>query len=69
MVAILKILRLFANSFTSYDKYSVLNREYLKAAIDMQLSRKQKGFCEFFVAFLKSRLNFEYILKIDDIHS
>ena len=66
---ICKIFRLFVNTFTAYDKYSVLKREYLKHAIDMQLSQKQKTFSEFFAAFLRSRLNFEHIQKIDDIHS
>ena len=66
---ICKILRLFVNTFTAYDKYSVLNREYLKPTIDMQLSQKQKTFSEFFSAFLKSTLNFEHIQKVDDIHS
>ena len=60
---ICKILRLFANTFTAYDKYSVLNREYLKHPIDTQLSQKQKAFSEFFAAFLKSRLNFDDIPK------
>ena len=69
LLVICKILRLFVNTFTAYDKYSVLNMEYLKPPIDMQLSRKQKAFSEFFSAFLKSRLNFEHIQKIDDIHS
>ena len=64
-----KILGLFVNTFTAYDKYSVLNREYLKHPIDMQLAGKQKTFFQFFSAFLKSRLNFEHIQKIDDIHS
>ena len=64
-----KILSLFANSFTAYDKYSLLNREYSKHPIDMQLSRKQKGFSKFFAAFLRYRLNFEHIKKIEDIHS
>ena len=66
---ICKILTLFVNTFTAYDKYSVLNREYLKHPIDMQLSQKQKAFSEFFSAFLKSRLNFEHIQKIDHTHS
>ena len=35
----------------------------------MQLSRKEKTFSEFFAAFLKSRLNFEYFQKKDDSHS
>ena len=66
---ICKILRLFVKTFTAYDKYSVLNREYLKPPIDMQVSQKQKTFSEFFSAILRSRLNFEHIQKIDDIHS
>ena len=62
-------LKTVFNTFTAYDWYSVPNREYLKHPIDMQLSQKQKTFSEFFSAFLKSRLNFEHIQKIDDIHS
>ena len=60
---ICKILRLFVDTFTAYDKYSVLNREYLTQPIHMQLFQKQNTFSEFFSAFLKSRLNFEYIKK------
>ena len=37
--------------------------------IQMQLSRKQKTFSEFFAAFLKSSLNFEHFQKKDDSHS
>ena len=66
---ICKILRLFVNTFTAYDKYTVHNREYSKDPIDMQLSQKQKTFSECLSAFLKSTLNFEHIQKIDDIHS
>ena len=29
----------------------------------MQLSEKQKSFCQLFAAFFKSRLNFEYLKK------
>ena len=60
---ICKILRLFVDTFTAYDKYSVLNREYLTQPIHMQLFQKQNTFSEFFSAFLKSRLKFEYIKK------
>ena len=58
-----KTLTLFVNTFTAYDQYTVLNREYSKDPIEMQLSQKQKTFSEFFSAFLKSRLNFEHIPK------
>ena len=41
------------DTFTAYDKYSVLNREYLTQPIHMQLFQKQNTFSEFFSAFLK----------------
>ena len=63
LLVICKILRAFVNRFTAYDKYSVLNREYLTHPIHMILSHKQKIFSKFFSAFLKSRLNFEHIQK------
>ena len=62
---IFKILRLFVNTFTDYDKYSVLNREYLKHPIDIQLSQKQT-FSQLFSASSKSKLNFEHFQKKDD---
>ena len=40
-------------------KYSLLNRDNLRQPIQMQVSRKQETFSEFFSAFLKSSLNFE----------
>ena len=61
---------MFVNTFTAYDKYTVLNREYSKDPIEMQLSQKQKTFSEFFSAFLKSKLNFEdFQKKKDELHS
>ena len=50
-------------------KYSPLNRDNLTQPIQMQLSRKQKAFSEYFCAFLKSSLNFEHFQKKDDCHS
>ena len=64
-----KILRLFFNTWTADGKYSLLNRENLTQPIQMQVSRKQKTFSEFFSAFLKSSLNFEHFQKKDDSHS
>ena len=61
-----KIIRLFVQTFTSYGQCSVLNREYLTNSIHIQLSKKQKKFCEFFSEFLKYRLNFEHIKKKDE---
>ena len=57
------MLKLFVKTFTAYDKYSVLNRQYFNHPFDMQLSQKQKTFSELFSASLKSRLNFEHIQK------
>ena len=64
-----KISRLFPNPLSADGKYSLLNRGNLTQPIQMQLSRKQKTFSEFFCAFLKSSLNFEHFQKKDDSHS
>ena len=64
-----KILRLFVNTLTAYDKSYVLNREYLVHPIHMQLSQKQKTFSQFCSQILKSRLNFEHVQKKNDTHS
>ena len=48
---ICKILRLFVNTWTAHNKYSVLNREYLTRPIDMQLSQKEKTFPKFLLHF------------------
>ena len=37
--------------------------------IRTQLSQKQEGFPQFFLAFSKSTLNFEHFQKKDDPHS
>ena len=54
---------------TAVDKCSLPNRDNLMEPIHMQLSQKLKTFCEFFLAFSKSSLNFEPFQKIDDAHS
>ena len=54
---------------TADDKYSLLNRDNLTQAIPTILSRKQKAFSQFFLAFSKSTLNFEHFQKKDDPHS
>ena len=56
-------LGLFVNSFISNDKYSRQNREVFAQEIQMQLSQKPKTFFQFFIAFLKSTLNFECFEK------
>ena len=55
-----QILALLVKTLTEDEKYSVVNRENLTQPIQMQLSKKQKTFSEFFPKFSKSRLNFEH---------
>ena len=64
-----KILRLFVNTLTVDDKHYLLNRDNLTQPIQMQLSKKQKTFSEFFFAFVNSLLNFKHLTRIDDRHS
>ena len=54
---------------TAVDKCSLPNRDNLMEPIHMQLSQKVKTFSEFFLAFSKSRLNFQHFQKKDDAHS
>ena len=64
-----KILRLFVNTLTVNDKHYHLNTDNLTQAIQISLPQKQKTFSEFFVAFLKSILNFKQFPTKDDPHS
>ena len=58
---------MFFNALTGDDKHYLLIRDNLMQPIQMQLSQKQKTFfLFFFFLFLKSILNFEFILKKDD---
>ena len=54
---------------TAVDKCSLPNRDNLMTPIHMQLSKKLKTFSQFFLAFSKSRLNFEHFQEKDDSHS
>ena len=58
-----KILGLFVNTLTVDDKHYLLNTDNLTQPISILLSQKQKTFCEFFFAFLKSILNFKELQK------
>ena len=69
MLVLCKILRLFLSILTDDDKNCLLYRENLTQAIQLQLSRKQKTFSEFFSAFLEFTLYFEHSGKKDDPHS
>ena len=57
---------MFVNTLTPDDKYSPLNTDNLTQPIRTKLSRKQHAFSEFFLAFSKSKLNFEHFQKKDD---
>ena len=51
------------NVFSADDKSSLLNRDNLREALQIQVSQKQKTFSRSVAAFLKSILNFEHFLK------
>ena len=63
-----KILGVFVNTFTTVEKYSVLNRDNLKQHLQMQLSQKKKSFLDFPFAFSAFRFNFEHFQEKDDNH-
>ena len=69
LLVICKFLRLFLNTLTAHDKYSLLNRDNLRQPIEMQLSQKQETFSEIVSAFLKSILNVKHFQKKDDPHN
>ena len=56
------------NTSAAVEKYPVLKTDNIIIPIQIILSRKQKTFSRFFVAFLKSRLNFKHFKKKDDPH-
>ena len=58
-----KILRLFVNTLSADDKYSLLSRDNLIQPIQMNLSKKKTTFSELFSAFFKCTSNFEYFQK------
>ena len=66
---IFKILRPLLDTLTTDDKYYLLSRDNLKQPIQMQLSKKEKQFSQFFAAFSKFTSNFEHFKKTDDPQS
>ena len=68
MLALCNILRLFVNTLTADDKYSLLNRSDLTQPIQILLSQKQKSFYEFFSTFSKCTLNFQHFPQKDERH-
>ena len=69
LLVIHKILRLFVDTLTVDEKHYLLTGENLTETIQIQLSQKQKNFCEFFFAFLKSILIFKHLPKNEEPHS
>ena len=63
MLILWKILRLFSNTLTDDDKYSLLYRDNLTQPIEILLSQKERTFSQFLSAFLKPTLNFECFKK------
>ena len=57
------VLRLFVNTLTAHDKYSLVTRENSMQTIQMRLSEKQNTFSEFLCAFFKSKTNVEPFKK------
>ena len=68
MLVLSKTLRLFVNTLTADDKYSLLNKDNLTQRIQILLYQEDKTFSQFFCAFLKSTFNFEHFQKKDDPH-
>ena len=64
-----KIPRLFVKILTVDEKHGLFNRDNLTQPIQVQLSRKQKTFSEFFFSSLKSIVNFKDLPTKDDPHS
>ena len=62
------MLGLLVNPFAGDEKYPLLNRDNLTIPIQMKISQKQKTFAEFFLAFLRSRINLKYFETEDDLH-
>ena len=51
---------------TADERNSLQNRKTLRQPIQLQLSKKQKKFSEFFAAYLKCTSNFEHFEEKDD---
>ena len=59
-VSVSEILGVFVNTLTSDGKYSLRNRQNLPQSIQLQMSKIQKSFSQFFAQYLKSASNFEH---------
>ena len=64
-----EILRLFVNALTVDEKYSGSNMQNFPQQFQTPLSKKQKIFSWFFIAFLKCAWNLEHFQKKDEYSS
>ena len=69
LLFVCKVLKLLLKALTGRDKYSLRDRDNLQEPFQMQLSQKEEIFSEFFLGFLKCRLNFEHFPKIEEPHN
>ena len=58
-----KFFRIFLNTLTANDKYTLISKHKWIQTIQMHLSQKQYIFSQFFSAFFESALNFEHFQK------
>ena len=58
MLVLCKILRLFVNTLTADDKYSLLNRFNLMEPIQILLSQEKKDFFSIFVVISETYIKF-----------
>ena len=65
---ICEILGVFVNLSIANDKYILRNSQTLLQPIQMQLSKREKGFSNCFAPFLKSTSDFKHFEKKDDPH-
>ena len=68
LLVIHKILRLFVNTLTADDKYSLLKTDTIEQPIQMILSNKENAFSEFLTVFLKYRSNLKHFEKKVETH-
>ena len=61
--------RLFVNTLTPDDKYSLSNMQIFWQQLETPLSREGKPFCEIFIAFLKCAWNLENSEKKEEYPS
>ena len=64
-----ELLGQFINTLTADYKYSRQNLEKFSQQVPMETSLKLKNCSRFFIAFLKSPLNFEYFERKDQSKS